>query len=137
MFPSGGVSLEPPVPRTKPENGSAARTAAAPPIPDYALLRKIGSGSCGDVWLARGVTGIFRAIKIVWRERFADAGPFEREFRGLTEFAAISLGESIQLALLHVGRNDAVRFFYYVMELADWRVCTGGNSCTATSSHRT
>ncbi len=52
-------------------------------------------------------------------ERIADAEPFEREFKGLTEFAAVSLGESIQLALLHVGRNEALGFFYYVMELAD------------------
>eukprot|EP01035_Chromulina_nebulosa_P065756 gene65756-89977_t len=91
----------------------------APSIPDFELLRQIGRGSYGDVWLARGVTGIYRAIKIVWRARFADAEPFEREFRGLKEFAAISLGETSQLALLHVGRNDAAGFFYYVMELAD------------------
>ncbi len=90
-----------------------------PHIPEYEVLRIIGRGSYGDVWLARGVTGLWRAIKVVWRARFADAGPFEREFKGLKEFAAISLGESIQLALLHVGRNDEAGFFYYVMELAD------------------
>ncbi|MBL9212021.1 MAG: protein kinase, partial [Opitutaceae bacterium] len=90
-----------------------------PSIPDFELLRRIGRGSYGDVWLARGVTGIFRAIKIVWRDRFPDAEPFEREFRGMREFAAISVGESTQLALLHVGRNEAAGFFYYVMELAD------------------
>lgn len=92
---------------------------AAPHIPDYGLLRLIGRGSYGDVWLARGVTGLFRAVKVVRRERFGEDAPFEREFRGLKEFAAISLGESIQLALLHVGKNDAEGFFYYVMELAD------------------
>ena len=92
---------------------------SAPRIPDYELLRPIGRGSYGDVWLARGVTGVWRAIKVVWRERFEDAGPFEREFKGLKEFAEVSLGESIQMALLHVGRNDAAGFFYYVMELAD------------------
>ncbi len=90
-----------------------------PPIPDYELIRMIGQGSYGDVWLARGVTGIYRAVKVVWRARFKDAQPYEREFRGLKEFAAMSLGESIQMALLHVGRNDAAGFFYYVMELAD------------------
>jgi TolB-like protein len=101
------------------ETAVAALAGAPPRIPDYELLRLIGQGSYGDVWLARGVTGIYRAIKVVWRERFADAGPFEREFHGLKEFAAISLGESIQLALLHIGRNDEAGFFYYVMELAD------------------
>ena len=90
-----------------------------PSIPDYELLRLIGRGSYGDVWLARGVTGIFRAVKIVWRDRFEDEQPFEREFKGLKEFAAISLSESHQLALLHIGRSADGGFFYYVMELAD------------------
>ena len=31
------------------------------PVPDYELLRRIGSGSYGDVWLARNVLGQFRA----------------------------------------------------------------------------
>ena len=95
------------------------QTPEQPSIPDYELLRQIGRGSYGDVWLARGATGLWRAVKIVWRERFADAEPFEREWRGLKEFAAISLGESSQMALLHVGRNDEAGFFFYVMELAD------------------
>ncbi len=90
-----------------------------PSIPDYELLRLIGRGSYGDVWLARGVTGIFRAVKIVWRDRFEDSEPFEREFNGLKEFAAISLSEAHQLALLHIGRRADGGFFYYVMELAD------------------
>ena len=94
-------------------------TPAAPEIPDYELLRLIGRGSYGDVWLARSVTGLYRAVKIVWRSRFTDSQPFEREFRGLREFAAISLAEVRQLALLHVGRNHMAGFFYYVMELAD------------------
>jgi TolB-like protein len=95
------------------------QTVGIPTIPDYELVRLIGRGSYGDVWLARGLTGVFRAIKIVWRDRFGDSQPFEREFRGLTEFAAISLLEASQLSLLHVGKNDASGFFYYVMELAD------------------
>jgi serine/threonine protein kinase len=89
-----------------------------PRIPDYELIRIIDRGSYGDVWLARGVTGLFRAVKIVRRERFREARPYEREFAGLREFAAISHGGR-QLALLHVGHGDGGNFFYYVMELAD------------------
>jgi WD40 repeat protein len=92
---------------------------APPQIPDYQLLRKIGQGSYGVVWLAQGVTGVYRAVKIVWRASFEDPQPYEREFHGIKEFAAVSLIEPRQLALLHVGRNDAAGFFYYVMELAD------------------
>jgi serine/threonine protein kinase len=103
-----------------PDQGAAGRgSAPGPSIPDYELLRIVGRGSYGDVWLARSVTGAWRAIKVVWRERFANAEPFEREFRGLKEFADVSLRESSQMTLLHVGRNDAAGFFYYVMELAD------------------
>ncbi len=103
-----------------PDPGQAGNVAASTPsIPDYELVRVVGRGSYGDVWLARSVTGAWRAIKVVWRERFTNAEPFEREFRGLKEFADVSLGESSQMALLHVGRNDAAGFFYYVMELAD------------------
>jgi WD40 repeat protein len=91
----------------------------APQIPELDLIRLIGSGSYGDVWLARGVTGVFRAVKIVWRDRFNDPRPYAREFEGITRFAEISLREPSQLALLHAGRHDAAGFFYYVMELAD------------------
>jgi WD40 repeat protein len=101
--------------QTQENSGEAKR----PAIVDFELIRLIGQGSYGDVWLARGITGVFRAVKVVWRDRFSDPHPFEREFKGLREFTAISLTESHQLALLHVGRNDEAGFFYYVMELAD------------------
>lgn len=97
----------------------SAVTSPAPRIPDYELIRLIGGGSYGDVWLARGITGAFRAVKIVWRDRFPNPRPFAREFEGITRFAAVSLREPSQLALLHAGRDDAAGMFYYVMELAD------------------
>jgi WD40 repeat protein len=96
-----------------------AGNTAKPAIIDYELIRPIGQGSYGDVWLARGLTGVFRAVKVVWRDRFSEPQPFEREFKGLREFMSVSLIEAHQLALLHVGRNDDAGFFYYVMELAD------------------
>lgn len=90
-----------------------------PTIPDYEIIRLIGQGSYGDVWLGKGITGLYRAIKVVWRDRFTDSTPYEREYLGLKRFSEISLKESNQLAILHIGRNDSEGFFYYVMEIAD------------------
>jgi tetratricopeptide (TPR) repeat protein len=84
------------------------------------LLRRIGGGAYGEVWLARSkATGVLRAAKIVSRHTFDEARPFEREFEGLQRFERISREHPSQLALFHIGRNDAGGYFYYVMELAD------------------
>ena len=93
--------------------------AAPPHIPEYELLRCIGSGSYGDVWLARNVLGQLRAVKIIYRHRFSDPRPFEREFEGIQRFEPISRSHPSQLHILHVGKNNAAGCFYYVMELAD------------------
>lgn len=90
-----------------------------PTVPDFTLLRRIGGGSYGDVWLGRSVTGVLRAIKIVSRARFADERPYFRELEGITRFQQAVGDEPRQLALLHVGRDDRAGVFYYVMELAD------------------
>src|SRR5450755_3448955 len=91
-----------------------------PSVPDYELLRRIGHGAYGDVWLARSkATGALRAAKIVWRHTFEDERPFQREFAGIQRFERISREHPSQLALFHIGRNDAEGYFYYVMELAD------------------
>src|SRR6185295_16684774 len=92
--------------------------AGVPPtIPDYELLRPIGRGAYGEVWLARNVTGSWVALKIVHRAAFDHDRPFEREFEGIQRFEPISRSDPSQVAILHVGRGDG--FFYYVMELAD------------------
>ncbi|MGH8019061.1 MAG: protein kinase domain-containing protein, partial [Opitutaceae bacterium] len=90
-----------------------------PAIPDLELLRRIGSGSYGDVWLARTVTGVFRAVKIVDRSRFVDERPFLRELKGITHFQRQVGDRPRQLALMHVGYDEKAGVLYYVMELAD------------------
>jgi serine/threonine protein kinase len=65
------------------------------------------------------VLGETRAVKVIYRHRFADPRPFEREFEGIQRFEPISRSHPSQLAILHVGKNEAAGWFYYVMELAD------------------
>jgi serine/threonine protein kinase len=91
----------------------------SPAIPDYQLLRRIGDGAYGEVWLARNILGTCRAIKVVHRKTFRDSHPYEREFNGIKKFEAVSGSHPGLLHILHVGRNDSSGYFYYAMELAD------------------
>lgn len=102
-----------------PTADNAAPAGHPPNVPDHELLRRIGSGSYGEVWLARNVLGRLRAVKIIYRSRFQDPRPFEREFEGIQRFEPISRSHPSQLAILHVGKDAAAGCFYYVMELAD------------------
>lgn len=92
-----------------------------PSVPDYALLRVIGRGAYGEIWLARGLTGALRAVKIVRRNNFESERTFNREFEGIASYEPVSLEHPGLVDVLHVGRRDADGFFYYVMELADDR----------------
>lgn len=91
-------------------------------IPDHQLLRRIGRGSYGEVWLARNMMGMYRAVKIVYRKWFEDARPFERELSGIRKYEPISRSFEGFVDVLHVGINEAGGYFYYVMELGDDQV---------------
>lgn len=95
------------------------RGREAPPIPDHVVLRCVGRGSFGDVWLARTVTGVYRAIKVIWREDFEYERDFEREFEAIKRFEPISRQHPGLVAVLQVGRDERSGFYYYVMEVAD------------------
>lgn len=88
-------------------------------IPDHELLRLIGKGSYGEVWLARNIMGTFRAVKIIRRSVFDNQSPFDREFVGIKKFEPISRTHSGFVDILQIGRNDQEGCLYYVMEAAD------------------
>ena len=71
-------------------SSSSDFVARAPEIPDHEMIRQIGKGSYGEVWLGRGVTGALRAVKVVSRADFEYDRTFEREFEGIKKFEPIS-----------------------------------------------
>lgn len=96
-------------------------------IPEHELLRCIGTGSYGHVWLARASTGAWRAVKVIHRDLFLDTRPFEREWTGVRRFEPLSRESDAFVDVLQTGRSTDGRHFYYVMELAD-DVRDGGDS---------
>ena len=97
----------------------AAEGPAVPPVPDHVMVRCVGKGAYGEVWLAEDIIGEFKAVKIIHRKAFAEAAPFEREFRGLQKFTPISRSHPALVHILHIGRSDEAGFIYYIMESAD------------------
>jgi WD40 repeat protein len=90
-----------------------------PRVPDHELLRCIGSGAYGEVWLSRNVLGAYRAVKVVYRASFDSDRPYQREFDGIQRVEPISRAHAGHVPILQAGRHDAAGYFYYVMELAD------------------
>ncbi|HEX7859663.1 MAG TPA: WD40 repeat domain-containing serine/threonine-protein kinase [Verrucomicrobiae bacterium] len=87
-------------------------------IADHSLLHCIGAGSYGKVFLARNeLTGVYRAIKVVFRDAFRDARPYQREFEAICRFEPISRSHPGFVQILQVGK--LAEAFYYIMEIAD------------------
>lgn len=83
------------------------------------MLRQIGQGAYGEVWLAANALGTFRAVKVVFRDRFPEERPYLREFDGVRQYEPLSRSHPALIDILQVGIDDERGCFYYVMELAD------------------
>ncbi|CAN5358408.1 hypothetical protein BH09VER1_BH09VER1_29070 [soil metagenome] len=94
-----------------------SESSQTPFIPDHEVLRVIGRGAYGQIWLARSLTGMWRAVKVISRSNFASERSFQREFDGMASFEPISRSHEGFVDILHVGKGEG--FFYYIMELAD------------------
>ncbi len=103
-----------------------------PHIPDYDLIRPIGEGGFGRVWLAANqTTGRLRAVKLIPLRRSGTTDAAGREIVSLTRLEA-NLGHRHQnlLGIHHVGKT--ADYLFYVMDLADdisgrsaWDCCEG------------
>ena len=86
---------------------------------DYKIIRLIGHGAYGEVYLARDAGGSYCAVKVIFRESFDHERPFEREYEGICKFERVSRAYGNQVQVFHVGRREDPPQFYYIMELAD------------------
>src|SRR5262249_43918811 len=111
----------------------AGAVTSPPLIPDHTLLRPIGRGAYGEVWLGRNVMGVLRAVKVVERRQFDSDRPYEREFAGIRRYEPVSRSADGLVHVLHVGRNEPEGYFYYVMELADSSKPLISNPCPVSS----
>jgi formylglycine-generating enzyme required for sulfatase activity len=99
------------------KTGERSASAQIPVVPDHEVLRVVGRGAYGEIWLARSLTGALRAVKVVYRSTFESERAFQREFQGMSSFEPISRAHDGFVDILHVGRTGD--YLYYIMELAD------------------
>jgi formylglycine-generating enzyme required for sulfatase activity len=99
-------------------NGEDDPDLPTPKIPNYELVKLIGQGSFGQVWIALDATNSPCALKIIHKRRTKEE-LFWKEFKGVQNYLPISRSNLGLVTILHVGVSENESFFYYTMELAD------------------
>jgi len=104
-----------------------------PDVPDFDLIRPIGRGGFGQVWLARNrTTGHLRAVKVIPLRRSGTTDPAGREITSLTRLEAnLRRRHPNLLNIHHVGKT--AKHLFYVMDLAD---DVSGAAASAESDYR-
>ncbi len=91
----------------------------SPRVPDFDLIRPIGRGGFGEVWLATNrATGGLRAVKVIAREPSGTANPAGREISSIARLeASLRTQHPHLMTIHHVGKT--AEFLFYVMDPAD------------------
>lgn len=102
-------------PSESPRDGNRDR----PTVPDFDLIRPIGRGGFGQVWIARNhATGHLRAVKVVPFRNPGATDPAGREIMSLTRLeASVGRQHPNLLTIYHIGKT--ADHLFYVMDLAD------------------
>jgi len=111
----------------------APHHSSAPYVPDFDLIRLIGQGGFGQVWLATNrTTGRLRAVKVIPLNRPDAADPAGREITSITRLETNVRNEHPNLVnIYHVGKT--ADHLFYVMDPAD---DVSGNSASSDSSYQ-
>ncbi len=101
------------------DSSSPADDNPPPEVSDYDLVRLIGEGGFGQVWLATNrATGHLRAVKVIPLHRSGAADPAGREITSITRLEAnLRRLHPNLLHIHHVGKT--ADHLFYVMDLAD------------------